>query len=466
MMNFRLFLVLMAASIFSWSCSDSTLTDFGSSIQPAGDLITVNSDTFHLSSENYFVESVVVKPDTFLLGSFYDTKYGTTFADILAQVDYPLNHVFHEGCVGDSVALVMFFDNWFGDMYSPMEVSVYEMNKSTFSYTGVYPSNIKVSDYCDKTLLIGKKAFTPSDFTNSRLDTTMVVVNLNNEFLNRFTSFDPSTYSSDANFLNHFKGMYITPSFGSAAMLYVNEMFLEFYYHYNYTSKTESGNDTIITVKNAIKFPANSYFRQVNRIVHPDTAQIAAQLQLPENKFRNFLSTPANIGTKLNLPLKRIADKINTSGKKLNFNGGILKIYIDSLDEENISQPVPSKLMLIRESSAERFFANDELPSDTVAILSARGSDYISETGTYDNYYYFNISGILSDKIKASDSNNKVFAAESDLDNMLLVPVDITYNSSGSITKVKHLTSMSAISLCSANHPEKPMRIELIYSGF
>lgn len=458
--------LFLLAAILLWSCTNSDITDLGSSLQPAGDKIDVYADTFHMASENIFVDYVYVKPDTFLLGNFYDSKYGTTMADILAQLDYPKDYTFKSDAVADSVVLVMYFDNWFGDMYSPMEISVYEMNKGTFDQRTNYPSNINLSDYCDKSLLLGKKSFTASDFTYSRTDTTQIVINLNDAFLKRFSNVTADTYASDANFLNHFKGLYITSSLGSSTMLYMNQFFVEMYYHYTYTTKDINGNDTVTTVNNSLKFPANSWFRQVNRIQHPDIAETKARLSSAQyNKF-NFLSSPANINTKVILPLERIAQRINTNGKRLNFNGGTLRIDIDKSEiVDGIEQSMVANALLIKESAVERFFTNKELPSDTCAILSTLTYEINQDNDSIEYYYKFDISSILSQQIVKNEAT-QLFEVSNNLENLVLIPVRIEFNSSSAVTAIKNQSLIGSTTLCGANHPTRPMRVNILYSGF
>lgn len=459
------FLLITSVALF-WSCTNSDITNLGSSLQPTGDKIEVYADTFHMASENVFVEYMYVKPDTFLLGNFYDARYGSTSADILAQLDYPKDYTFRSDAVADSVALVLYYDNWFGDMYSPIELSVYEMNKGTFDQTTNYPTNLDLNAYCDKSLLLGKKTFTASDFTNSRYDTTQIVINLNADFLQRFSNVTADTYSSDENFLNHFKGIYITTSLGSSTMLYVNQLFVEMYYHYTYTTKDIYGNDSITTVNNSLKFPANSWFRQVNRIQHPDLVETKARLSSAAYQSYNFISSPANMNTKVILPLERIAKRINTNGKRLNFNGGTLRIDIEKSEiTDGIEQSIVANALLIKESAVERFFTTNELPSDTCAILSSLSYEYNEDNDSTELYYIFDISSILSQQITKNEST-QLFETSNQVENMVLIPVRIEYNSSSAIVGIKNQTLLGSTTLCGANHPTRPMRVNLLYSGF
>jgi hypothetical protein len=85
--------LLFLLSFLTISCVD-TLTDYGSGIQPLSDKIQVGTDTFHLTTSTEKVDFIYSKPDSFLLGNFYNAKYGSTRADILAQVNCPSDFVF------------------------------------------------------------------------------------------------------------------------------------------------------------------------------------------------------------------------------------------------------------------------------------------------------------------------------------------------------------------------------------
>ncbi|MEI7504132.1 MAG: DUF4270 domain-containing protein [Paludibacter sp.] len=280
-------IILFFLSLLIFSCTDS-LTNIGTGIQPTTDAITVGTDTFHVTTENVFVDYMYSKPDSFLLGTFYDEKYGTTQADILAQVKYPLDFTYHAGAIPDSALVVLYYKSWFGDKYSPLDVNIYEMNKKTFDYSGLYPTNLDPSVYTDHDLyhptnLLAHKIFSAKDATKKLTDTTSVIFKLDTAFVRKFIK-GASTYTSDFAFTNYFKGLYITANYGAATMLNIRQIDLEYYYHYTYTAP---GTSKLDTVKNVVTFPANAEVRQVNRFLHPDKDLIKQKLGLglsPEEK--------------------------------------------------------------------------------------------------------------------------------------------------------------------------------------
>jgi hypothetical protein len=115
-------------------------------------------------------------------------------------------------------------------------------------------------------------------------------------------------------------------------------------------------------------------------------------------------------------------------------------------------------MMLIKKENFKDFFAKNETPTDTTAIVAtltatADSLSNISYTYTYD------LSDMLTQQLH---SDNQVETLD-----FMLVPVSVTTNSStGSVTSVKQSQTISATRIRSANNPDYPMDIELVYSGF
>jgi hypothetical protein len=454
-------------SLLVLSCTD-TLTNVGASVQPASDEIAVGTDSFHVSTQNIFVDSIVSKPDSFLLGSFYDEKYGSTQADILAQVQGPIDYDLSKlkDAIQDSLVLRLGYNSYFGDKSSPMEVSVYEMNKGiTFDYSKQYWSNIKPSLYADinDNNRIGDTIFTVKDASNIRKDSTSISIRLSKTFRDRFFKGIPSRFLTDEAFLDLFKGMYITANFGASTILNVTQIDMVSYYHYTYNTKTAANKDTTITVKDYLVFPANSGVRQVNRFVHKDVERIKLNLAQKDRDTINYISSPANIQTIVNLPLKRIQHKMDSiiGGKKQTLNSALLRVEASEVDQTTLAQPTVKYLLLIKESAVKRFFENNELPSDTCAVLG----QYTTSTTTA-NYYTFNLATLIANELNINNVIDNKFK-------MRLVPVQVVVDASGNLTKVKQQYLMSAVTIRSGKDVDsngkklkKSMTLRMVYSGF
>ena len=443
-------------SLLTFSCAND-LTDIGSGIQPSADKITLGTDTFHLGSESYFVENMYLNSDSFLLGTFYDQKYGTTRADILAQVNCPEGTTFVPGTVADSAKVILYYKSWFGDSYSPLDVNIYEMNTdTTFAYTGKYPTNLDWALYTDRSKLMARRVFTAKDASNTISDTTSVKFDLSTDFATRI--FNESKYTSSSEFTKFFKGMYITANYGASTMLNVSQIDLLLYTHYTYNN----GKDT---ARQTITFPANAEVRQVNRFEHPDVASIRVKLNQAESNGLNYVSSPANIYTRIRLPLKNMSDKINAKvpGKKMTMNSALLRIDATEVDDATLAQPIVSYMLLIKESAVEDFFAQNKLPSDTCALLGSFTSTLNSATSLYEYYYTFDLATLVGNELKVALKKNE---SPADRLKMVLVPVRVKFDTSNNVTQVDQQFLMSAVTIRSGKNVEKPMKINLVYSGF
>ena len=131
-MKFRKFISILALIALIFISCDDEADNLRKQIQPGSDEIIVQADTFHLSTQTIQVESIISRPDSFLLGEFEDNILGTTKADILAEL-----RLFKDGYTylnpsvattkADSVVMTLFFSSAFGNANSPLHISVYEL---------------------------------------------------------------------------------------------------------------------------------------------------------------------------------------------------------------------------------------------------------------------------------------------------------------------------------------------------
>jgi hypothetical protein len=424
----------------------------GVQIQPEGDKILVDTATIYLQTSNIEIPYIYSKPDSFLLGTFFDPEYGTLHADILTQVQPPVDFKFPEGAVADSAVLQLRFRSWFGAKYDPMQVKVYQMNKGKFEYSKSYKSNLEVSDYCDKSILLGERIFSARDV--SVADSFRIYIPLSQDFVQKFSKVLNTVYTveNETEFQDFFNGMYITTEFGSASMLYIAGINLQYFFHYTYKYPQS---DSIVTVKVAADYPYSNEVRLVNRFERPDQHTILQQINAQQGM--NFISSPANFATQISLSLSELRNKTNTNGKKLLFNRTMLTVEIAEPNEGTLPNPLSQSLLLIKSSSDDRFFRTRELPSDTCAILS----NYTYRIANDSVYYYYNfdIARLLTTELSKTDN-----AVENLSFN--LVPVALGYDASGNIIEVKSQNTMTATKIKSGQNGKNSMKINVVYSGF
>lgn len=464
--------LLAALGVLLVGCKDDTSTAGATSLQDK-DVIRVKADTFSVKSNLRKCEALMLTPDSFLLGEC-DTRFGTIKADILTQLACPEGFTYpnQESAEVDSVCLYLYYNSWYGDGYAPLSVAVYEMDRSTLTYTDSYPSDTSVAAFCsldDSTYLVESQRFVvaaePTDSVYSSSLSAYVPyvrIKLTHEFAQRF--FNIKEFTSQEAFQEQFKGLYITTDFGGGTVLYLSDISMTVYYHFTYTTE---GVDTTMTDVKA--FYANTEVKQINRYIYPDRDDMITELE--QIADTDFIVSPAYINTRLSLRMDSIVSKIEARfGSSDNYRVYVNRanLTLDVLyDAENSSTrqrdtwDTPAQYMLlIKEDYAETFFAKNLLPTDTAAILGTLTATTDSLANVSYSYSY-DLSSLLTAQLRSEEPV--------DVLQFLLVPVAVTTETSSStttISAVKPLQTISATCIRSADNPSEPMDIEMVYAAF
>ena len=102
-----------------------------------------------------------------------------------------------------------------------------------------------------------------------------------------------------------------------------------------------------------MNYPANKEVRQINRFHHPDKDIVKAAFDADTDV--NLISSPANIYTKLNIPLVSIKNSLDVNNKKLLINAANLRVDAVDVKDTTFAQPLVSTLLLIKESAYDDF---------------------------------------------------------------------------------------------------------------
>ena len=477
------FIVFLAAIMGLWTgCKDDVATT-GQSVLDADDKIFVLADTFTISSVVDSCDAIISQADSFLLGEI-ETDYGTLRASILTQLACPEGYSYPADFAVDSVdsiCLFMYYSSWEGDPNSPIAVNAYLMDKQTFQYSGTYPTDLNISDYCsrEKSILTNHRIVIASEKLDSIQNndgtySPMVRMRVNDDFMQEFASI--RSFTDQKTFNEAFKGLLIETSFGSSTILNISDIALGVYYRFGYN---KAGRDTVVHDFKA--FYANSEVRTVNHLYYEDKKELVEKLQNDSDTY-NYIIAPACVYTRLQFPLKEIADTIIQNMRdpltgdtvkwpyvnKAEVRVSVENKFTGSTSDKTYNdwiQPA-SNMLLIREESLERFFVNRELPSDTCALLGTL-TQGVDSVGDAIYYYSYDMSDFLTDRLhkilreKLYEENNNPTL------NMLLVPVTIgtstVSNSATAVTSVRQQQTVSATKILSAKNG---MKLEIVYSGF
>lgn len=235
---FRLSATFMFTILFFTSCKKTNNPLGASSIDKNELLNSIQLDTFTIETTTTFEDSVVTSNNPAgILGSYNDPKFGECKAGFYTQLRLPsVNPNFGDisTIAIDSFVLGLeYLDNGFYGDLSTQTVEAYELidslgrNSTYYSFTNKETSIKNLVDPNHKNIV-------PDPYTKTVIDTTHVPAqmriyldtNLAKKLIEEAAN-NPTTFSSNDNFLNFFKGLYVgvnngSQSSGSGGVLYFN----------------------------------------------------------------------------------------------------------------------------------------------------------------------------------------------------------------------------------------------------
>lgn len=371
-------LLILAVTLFSVifaSCSDD-LNTIGDNIRPDEDDIIVGIDTVTLTARTVSMEdSVYARTSYPLLGEYSDPVFGKVKTDYMSELFCPANTKFKDNVISiDSVLVRLACYGFTGDSISPMGLSIYEVNKPLVAN---FFTNVDPKKYVDMSKPLGQNVFSldaSPRINGMRWIITDLDMSVGQRFYNEWKT-KPSTFSSPDKFLEFFKGIYITTTFGSTRIMNMAHTFLEI--HYTYRVNVDS------TSVDYLRFPVTQEVIQLNRV----------QNTIPDNLFtnsdtRSYLKTPAGVYTEITIPLKEIIEKTKV-GEII--NSASFKIKGFSEEEEKSTFKRPTDLLFINKDSLPNFFLkNNKNNSRTSFIVTRNQSNNTYDFGNIGyaiNYY-------------------------------------------------------------------------------
>lgn len=455
---------MLAAVVCLWTACKNDVTTTGESVLDADDAIVVLVDTFAFQSAIDSCEAIISQADSFLLGEI-ETDYGLLRASILTQLACPEGYKYPEGFTVDSVdsiCLFMSYSSWVGDANSPLAIDVYKMDKNTFRYSSTYATDLNIDDYCsrNKSILTNHRIVVASEKLDSIASSTgvytpMVRMRVNDDFMRDFASIQ--SFESQEAFNDLFKGLLIETSFGSATMLNISDIALGVFYHFSYKK-----GDRDTTVNDMKAFYANSEVRTVNHLTYGDKKAWIEKLQNDSDTY-NYIIAPAGAYTRMRIPMAQIADTIfhKVGEKRPYVNKAEVLVAVENKETEkgrNAWLQPSNYMLMIKESSMERFFKNKELPTDTCALLASL-TEGVDSVGNQIFYYSYDLSDFLTNQLRQTSNDSTL--------NMMLVPVTVgTTLTSSSTTTVSSVLQQQTMSATKIRSAKNGMKLEIVYSGF
>jgi hypothetical protein len=358
--------------------------------------LPVSDTTFSVFAYSSIEDSVITDETSInLLGSQYTENFGLTVASLYAHLRLSvLSPDFGENPQFDSAFLTLVYSGYYGDTLTPQTIRIYEVLEDFYKDSTYYSTDkfvYSTDEFANFTFIPH-----PSDSVSIN-DTTevsaQVKIPLNEAFVNKIISpGDDTVLSSNVNFLDYFKGIYITAdsmaSPGSGAILYFNLL--------NSRSKVTIYYNDSLTYD--LVFNSNS--ARVGHFHHNYAKS------LNQNFRDQILSNDTNIGTddlylqglagiKTIIKFPSVNDWVNTNNYAINDAKLMIPVY--ESDEE--LKPADKLLLFKLDETGSPVFTEDQLEGDKYF-----GGNYNETT----NNYHFRISFYLQSLLNGTADHGLV----------------------------------------------------------
>lgn len=468
------------------ACDDNT--DFiGSSVVSGPDYIKAGVATFFPLSSTVKADTVYTRSSTAYLGKYTHPDFGSFESSFMAQFNVTEKYEIpgFENFVSDDnsglteppydrsispkrVYVAGLYTSYFGDSTAVGTLDVYELNKDLYNSDDIYYSNVNPSDFYSTSDFLGSVSYAPTDLSipaTTREDNYQyVIVDLpiskGKEIIQLYQNCKKNGLSFRSNFLQQFKGIYAQQVQGDGAMLYLDQVRLSFDMD-EYVIDEETGRpyrtDAGIedsTVTTSFSFSTTKEIVQVNKFRNntPDS--------FLNNDTCSYIKSPAGLFTRVSIPLKAIADSIIAQGDSL--TAVSIAFTADSLYDISGITP-PTNLLMVRDTATingvfnnyqKDFFADNNVPD--------KRTSFVASISSY-TYKFSDIRKLIAAVIEEYGGTDRV----PEYLNVLLIPVEITYDSSTIIGMNNYLKPSYVRLHGGEKDPEaRRLKMEVYYSVF
>ena len=463
------------------SCDDTTDT-IGGSISGNMDNVDIQTAVYNITSRSIISDSVLSRNTTGYLGKVKDPETGSyVTSDFMTQFQaleyfsfpeqdslayYDADSVLHRGIIkADSCELRLFYDTFYGDSLAPMKLTAYEMSKPMLENRNYYSNFDPIANgYIREEGICKDKSYSLVDLSVSEDDrgeddyTNNIRILLNDEYTdkdgkkyNNYGTYimqkyydDPENYKNSITFAhNVVPGFYFKSKSGLGSIANISNSMLLLYFSY-------LDGDSVVT--GMTKFAGTEEVLQTSNISN-DKAVIS---QLAADRTCTYIKSPAGLFTELTIPV----DEIIRGHEKDTINSAKLTLTrINNNVQSKYSLNVPSTLLMIPKDSLYSFFENQQIANYKNSFIASWS--YSTSSGNYDNTYVYNNIANMVSAMNSSDRRSP------DWNKVVLIPVTVSYNSSGTLTKVVHDMSLTSTKLIGGpDNPNEPIKLEVIYSRF
>lgn len=453
--------VILLLSLFI-SCSKTS--DIGHIVRPSEDAINVVTDSFILKTSTIHEEHLYSETTKPVLGHYTDNIYGEFKVDFLSEFRYVKDLTFGANAVSDSLYLVIYYKSFFGDSSSVQEATAYQLDRAPLNFSADYYSDIDISEYCSRSVVLGRRSYVAYDqtITSTERDSAgycnTVKIKMPHSMANEMLS-RTDIYKSQDDFVNFFKGVYVTNTFGQQTVLLVDSVNLELSYRYNPdAAKVDS-----FAYAKAI-FPSN---RETSQVIHV-SGKPTAIYSKPDSV--EYMSCPGGTFVKVEIPFERMyermvepyfngIDSLNLNNFKLIFEPAQYE------DEDDKSQRMAAPLIpiLVRAADMEPFFTQSLYPAPNIETTLAwnMGDDDAPKYVFVNSASAFEV--ILRKATTMTIDERKAYF--SSLNPYYIVPVTGATDVAGTNAVIRHMYHPYGVRVRSGLNPTSPMRIVVTFTN-
>ncbi len=477
--HFSLFVSAMLLAV-AIACDDSTDT-LGNTLTNNMDHLDINTDTFTITTRSVKLDSVYARNTYGYLGTVrdpetgeyitahYATQFHTLESYAFPELDSLVSVDARGEIIADSCELRLFWSDYYGDSLSSMKCCVYEMgtpmSEGTRYYSNITPKEAGlIRDAADGGIKINK-LYTLEDMNveRSTRDNTYYSKNIKIQLNDEYTDVDGNTYNNYGTYLmrkyyeeyggsadnyknsylfthNVCPGFFIESTAGLGNMAEIQLTQLNLYFRYVESDSVYVGTSSFAGTSEVVQ--CTSYINESDKI-----DELVADTEC------TYLKTPAGIVTEVTIPVDEICyghdnDTINTAKFTL-------QRYVNEVMSEYSLEPAAT-VMIIPTDSLYSFFENKSVANYKTSFLATYSSS--------DNTYVFNNIGSM---VKAMQQAKLSGETSENWNKAVIIPVNISYNTSYALTKVVHDMSMTSARLVGGpDNPYGDIKISVIYSKY
>ncbi len=453
-MKIRTILTSVVSVLMFSACDDNTST-LGVDMMPSIDQMVQEHETYDVATSSYAVgDHVLARSSMSYLGRFTDPETGTVVkSDFLAQFNCTETFAFPDSVKDEKITkaeIKLYVDKFVGDSLTSFKLSVYPLNK-VMNPDEDYYTDIDPTLYYDTSEKpIAEKWYTLTDYTISDEDrwdanyynhiTVTLPASLGQAIYDGYRE-NPDAFANTSTWAESdipgSKGFYFKLENGDGAMAYID--IAQFNLYFTYYDEGYKKDTTGV-----VQFAATEEVVQATRFENTGLSSLL------ENDSVTYLKTPAGIFTEVILPIDQINVDDTLNSAELTF------VRYNDKVESAFKLDIPKNLLLVRKDDyLNGYFQNYTLIDNKTSYLATFNS-------SKNTYVYGNISRLLTQCLQekmdgtATENWNKV----------LLIPVEVTYDTSNQLVKLCHDFSMSSARLVGGAASEVKPQLEVIYSRF